>query len=383
MSNYNKYYLMSETVKSLLFKDGKPNDEYFFYIESCPLCNSEKTKKIFSQWGIDYYRCKKCRFVYSNPRLTDKGAFIWYNSDYYNAAMAMEYFLCENVNKYYSISLNEFHFRKFIEIFKEFNFAKNIDIVDIGCGSGSILHYLRDELKYTNVVGYDLNSNNINFASRFRNIELENYDIYTLKINNKFDVIITTENIEHVSKPVEYINKIKNFIKPNGFLFLTTPHNDETATKLMGLSGDHFCAPNHQNYFNLNNLKNLLESQGLIVTKVWLDTSNQFNLYSFIKRFLIKRDQVTAFPPINANLKTIWKWQKDKTKSVVLKKYKLTKPDMIVNDIDRRINLKILIKRFLGELIPVKFTTHQIIVAKLYEKNNPHIRCRLKPIPAD
>lgn len=123
---------MSETVESLLFKKGNPKDDCFFHVESCPICNSEKSKKLFSQWRLDYYKCKKCGVIYSNPKLTDKGAYIWYNSDYYNAAMATEYFLCENINKYNSVSLNEFHFKKLIEIFKEFKFPNNIDIVDVG-----------------------------------------------------------------------------------------------------------------------------------------------------------------------------------------------------------------------------------------------------------
>lgn len=92
---------------------------------------------------------------------------------------------------------------------------------------------------------FDLNSSNIEFARNFRGVEIENKDIYELKNDEKFDIVISTENIEHVSYPVEYIDQIKTLLKPGGYLLLTTPHNDKTAIKLMGLSGDSFCAPNH------------------------------------------------------------------------------------------------------------------------------------------
>ena len=117
MIDKKTYYLMSETVKDLLFKNGKPNNEYFFYIDSCPLCDSKKLKKLFKQWGLYYLRCKVCNFLFSNPRLTDKGAFLWYNSDYYNATMQTEHFISKNYNKYYSVSLDEFHLNQLINIF--------------------------------------------------------------------------------------------------------------------------------------------------------------------------------------------------------------------------------------------------------------------------
>jgi len=370
MNNNKKYYWMSETVKDLLFHEGKPINEYFFYVDSCPLCDSKRLKKLFRQWGISYYKCRECEFVFSNPRLTDKGAFQWYNSGYYNAAMQTEHYIAENYSKYYSISLNEYHFNKTIEIFVKNNLPKDISIVDLGCGSGAILHYLKDELGYNHVKGYDLNKENIEFARRFRGIEIENADIYDIDYGEKFDVVITTENIEHVSHPGAYLRQIKKLMKPGGYLLLTTPHNDRMATILMGLSGDHFCAPNHQNYFNYQNLSKLFISNGLKIKDSWIDDRQKFNLFAFLKRFLIQRDQITAFPPMRVSQKTMWRWQKDKTKSVVLSQYNGVLEN-IVNDENSvskiKIPMKKWIKRRMRHIIPLKFQTHQIVLAK-YEQ---------------
>ncbi len=366
--NHNKpYYLMSETVRELLFSNGQPNEEYFFYVDACPVCNSKRLKKLFSQWGIGYYRCRECEFVFSNPRLTDKGALRWYNSDYYNAAMQTEHYIAENYSKYYSISLNEYHFKKAIEIFQKTNIPHESKIADLGCGSAAILHYLKDELGYREAKGFDLNASNIEFARRFRGIEIENADIYDIDSGEKFDVVVTTENIEHVSHPGEYLRQIKKLMKTGGYLLLTTPHNDRNATTLMGLSGDHFCAPNHQNYFNYQNLSGLLISNGFNISDYWIDDRSQFNLYAFLKRFLIQRDQITAFPPTKVSLRTIWKWQKDRTKSVIISKYDGRQAN-IVNDENSdshiKVSMKNWIKQKMGHIIPLKFQTHQIILAK-------------------
>lgn len=364
MSN-PQYFLMSETVRNLLFENGKPKDDCFYYVNYCPLCENKKIKKLFSQWGIDYYRCDNCEFVFSNPRLTNKGAYLWYNSDYYNAAMKTEHYIAENFSKYYSISLNDYHLNKLIELFNTIVQNKTLIIADIGCGSGAVLHYLKDKLEFNNLKGFDLTSYNIQFAKMFRNITIEIVDVFDLNDDTKFDVVITTENIEHVSYPIKYVEQIKKIIKPGGYLFLTTPHNDKIATKLMELSGDHFCAPNHQNYFNLNNLSELLAGNKFEVVSNWIDKSNKFNLYAFIKNFFIKRDQVTALPPINPLLKSIWKWQKDLDKSIFLSDYKSN--NILMNNtvsLKKKFKLKPFIKNLFKNLIPLKFETHQIIVAR-------------------
>lgn len=148
---------------------------------------------------------------------------------------------------------------------------------------------------------------------------------------------------------------------------MTTPHNDVKATKLMGLSGDHFCAPNHQNYFNFKNLSSLLNDYNFNVTDYWMDNSIQFNLYAFFKRFLIQRDQITAFPPIKVSQRTIWKWQRDRHKSVILSEYDIKQSDK--ENQGKHVNTKKLstkkrLKKIMGNVVPLKFRTHQIILAK-------------------
>ncbi|MGQ9644558.1 MAG: class I SAM-dependent methyltransferase, partial [Ignavibacterium sp.] len=278
----------------------------------------------------------------------------------------------KNYDKYYSISLNEFHFNQAINIFKKNNFPLSIRIADVGCGSAAILHYLKEKFGYCDVTGFDLNASNIEFARNFRGVKIENKDIYDLVGNEKFDLIITTENIEHVSKPVDYIDQIKTLLKPGGYLLLTTPHNDKTAIRLMGLSGDHFCAPNHQNYFNYQNLSMLIESHGFKVIDLWIDKRTQFNLYAFLKRFLIKRDQVTAFPPIKVSQNTIWKWQKNRDKSVITSSYNNIPINQVYSGIynyNKNLSLKKRVKKFLGSIIPLYFKTHQILLARYNREN--------------
>lgn len=98
-----QYFLMSETVTDLLFENGKPKEDCFYEVNTCLICNSSRLKKLFQQWGIDYLECRECGFIFSNPRLTGKGAYLWYNSEYYDAAMSSEHYIVENFNTYFSV----------------------------------------------------------------------------------------------------------------------------------------------------------------------------------------------------------------------------------------------------------------------------------------
>lgn len=360
-------FLMSQIVNQLL----ENKNENFYDINYCPICESNSIKKIDKQWGIEYSKCKICGFIFSNQRLTDKGAYLWYNSDYYDAAMKTEHFLAKNFNKYFSISLNEPVYSTFFEIFKKYNFEKNIKIVDVGCGSGSLLHYLRDELNYTDLVGLDLNESNAEFAKSYRNINIQMKDIYDLKDTEKYDVVITTENIEHVSEPQKYLDILRKILNRNGYLFITTPYTDKKVLSIYGKISNHLCAPNHQNYFNFENLSSLLEKKGFIIDHYWFyEGKVHFNLLVFFKKYLIESEQVIALPPYYARLKTIFRWQKDKMKSVIIDKYSekidtLDRLNAIQNSYTLLNKIKMFIKLFTKSPIPIKFISHQIIVARL------------------
>ena len=363
------YFLMSETVYKILFENNEPSRECFYFVNSCPLCESIKLKQLFKQWGIQYKKCKECGFVFSNPRLTDKGASLWYNSDYYNAAMQTEHYIAENFDPFFSISLDPILVKKITEFIVNSNFSKNTKIVDVGCGSGAILHFLKEELGFKNLTGYDLNSRNIEFAKSFRKIEMKNVDIFKLERTEKYDLILTTENIEHVSNPGDYVKQLIKLAKNGTYLLLSTPHNDRKAVNLMGIFGDHFCAPNHQNYFNSKNLSKLLLESKFIIKDYWVYDAVRFNLFAFIKKFYTKRDQVTILPPQTASFTTIYCWQKLNGESVILNSLDAEfSKNQQGNTIHQRnngsITLKKLIKRFLNNLIPIKFKTHQIILAR-------------------
>ena len=102
---------------------------------------------------------------------------------------------------------------------------KKINILDIGCGGGLLCEPLK-RLGAT-VTGIDASKNNIEVAklhAREMNLNI-NYmqcSPENLKFNNKFNVILNMEVVEHVLNVDLFIKNCSTLIEKNGVMFVAT-----------------------------------------------------------------------------------------------------------------------------------------------------------------
>ena len=115
-----------------------------------------------------------------------------------------------------------------IETFKlenKKNPLKNIKILDVGCGGG-LLSEPMCRLGAT-VTGIDASDKNINVAkihSQKDNLKI-NYFCSSpekFKINDKFDVILNMEIVEHVEDVNLFLSSCNKLLKKNGIMFVAT-----------------------------------------------------------------------------------------------------------------------------------------------------------------
>ena len=97
----------------------------------------------------------------------------------------------------------------------------NSSVLDIGCGFNANLLKKIEHLilKGTGIdleVNQDFFSHKIKLVSYYLNDELPFSD-------EKFDIVISLANIEHLNSPHETIREIYRVLRPNGLLLLTTP----------------------------------------------------------------------------------------------------------------------------------------------------------------
>jgi len=93
-------------------------------------------------------------------------------------------------------------------------------ILDIGCGSGALLYkYLSDG---HSCVGVDYDEQHL-VAGRSHGLTLLAGD--SKVVNEKeFDLVILSHSLEHMVMPEQTIEKIKQVLKPDGYIFIEVPN---------------------------------------------------------------------------------------------------------------------------------------------------------------
>ena len=127
----------------------------------------------------------------------------------------------ENERKHWWIQTRYNYIDKSIKLLKE----SSIDILEIGCGTGQNLWFLKNQSRYRSKVksltGFDPNLSEEfkikqkDIADRFEN-DLSN-------IKQKFDLILAMDVLEHIENDQDALNKWQALLNPNGVILITVP----------------------------------------------------------------------------------------------------------------------------------------------------------------
>jgi 2-polyprenyl-3-methyl-5-hydroxy-6-metoxy-1,4-benzoquinol methylase len=152
-------------------------------------------------------------------------------------------------------------------------------ILDIGCGNGSLSIYLNEN--GFDVYGIDPSETGIEMAKRvlphkFEVQDLESNDLPEAFSKIVFDTIISTEVVEHLYDPVQYIGFCKRILQRShkGEIILSTPYHGYLKNLLISVSGkwdahaDPFWKGGHIKFWSIKTLSKLLTDNGFEVIQV-------------------------------------------------------------------------------------------------------------------
>jgi 2-polyprenyl-3-methyl-5-hydroxy-6-metoxy-1,4-benzoquinol methylase len=98
-------------------------------------------------------------------------------------------------------------------------------VLDVGCGNGNSSRQIAS-LGFE-VIGIDISDKTIEAANElnpYPNLRFENIAAEELDLNDKFDVIICSEVVEHINEPAPVIKSLKKLLKIDGILIVTVPN---------------------------------------------------------------------------------------------------------------------------------------------------------------
>lgn len=154
------------------------------------------------------------------------------------------------------------HFRRY-EFAADFVAGKRV--VDIACGTGYGSALLADA-GAASVLGVDCSPEAIDHAkARYKggNLAFQQSDIFTFQPQEKFDVVVSFETIEHIDDHRGALARFFDLLQPGGRLIISSPNRLITSPKArtQAESGGGF----HVKEFTIDELREALMAAGFVV----------------------------------------------------------------------------------------------------------------------
>lgn len=162
-------------------------------------------------------------------------------------------------------------------LLKLLNPQKKQVILDLGCGNGALVNFLLEN--GFEAYGTDASQTGIDLAkktnpSRFALQDLTSDELPEQFCNIKFDTIVSTEVIEHLYNPSQFIQFCKKILSKTGQgeIIISTPYHGYLKNLLISLLGnwDRHADPlwdgGHIKFWSRKTLTKLLEKEGFRVT---------------------------------------------------------------------------------------------------------------------
>lgn len=159
-------------------------------MDRCVICNHYTNRIDDPQIKVTYSHCEQCGFIYKDKEF------------HLNKAQEVEQYQRHN---------NSFESKGYVEMFQRFidHHIKPLNVkgkaLEFGSGPGPVLKEMLSEDKELEVFDFD----------PFFNCNIE----YR---NHKFDLITTTEVVEHFYDPMKEFKHLSSLLAPNGYLVVMT-----------------------------------------------------------------------------------------------------------------------------------------------------------------
>ena len=234
---------------------------------SCLVCQGSDIKSIPGYERHDLSQCKTCGFVFMRKIPTQSELKEYYSTYAYETERKMP----EATKISIENLLNKFE-----------KYRKNNSMLDVGCGEGWILEMAKT--RGWQVYGTEFSPKAIDICSK-KGIKMYSGLLRAENIEEKeFDIIVSTETIEHINNPRGEINNFYQLLRQGGLLYITTPNFNSYLRRLFKDKYDIIEYPEHLSYYTKKTLNKLLKDSGfrklkLLTTGISLSRYQQSKIY--------------------------------------------------------------------------------------------------------
>ncbi|NDK10361.1 class I SAM-dependent methyltransferase [Candidatus Gracilibacteria bacterium] len=235
-------------------------------VRSCPICLHDKSELLYTQKFAEHFEhkivlCNFCGFVYVNNTPSQK---------YYN-----EYY--KNQSKYEGTRQHEMHdeftYKQFDYILRKF-IPKNSSILEVGCSVGKLLDFIKHR-GYKNLLGVEPAPECRIIAKKDYNISVITSTLEKFASKRKYDLVIFSAVLEHLTEVRNAIIKAYSLLNTNGMIYICVPDAERFHKKFDEPYGEF--STEHINFFTEKSLYQLMsncdkvfiKSDGKAIVSLW------------------------------------------------------------------------------------------------------------------
>jgi 2-polyprenyl-3-methyl-5-hydroxy-6-metoxy-1,4-benzoquinol methylase len=164
-------------------------------------------------------------------------------------------------------------------------------LLEIGCAYGFFL----DEAArvFDHAVGVDVIAHAVDRARERFGVDARTGHFLEMDFDGeRFDVVCLWDTVEHLSRPDEFVAKIRDLSTSDGRLYLTTGDISSLNARLRGANWRQIHPPSHLHYFSQETIRRLLERVGFEV--IGFETASYYHtVYNVLASMALRESTST------------------------------------------------------------------------------------------
>lgn len=224
----------------------------------CLLCGVEDARPLLRRGNPRHVVCRRCGLVYQNPRPTIAEISAYYEQGYWEDRGPVE--TCGA----HPLGNSSLERGRFIVDWTRSQLGSLQRIVEIGCGRGEILAYVRDQLG-CQALGVEPSRAQASAAASRFGLEVLNADLDSVDLaGRRADALVLCHVLEHFHDPRAALIRCRDLLVDDGWIFIEVPNilHPDTRKRL-----SRWLAIEHMHYFSVGTLSRLLRETGFRVTR--------------------------------------------------------------------------------------------------------------------
>ncbi len=163
--------------------------------------------------------------------------------------------------------LRTWHVHKALKAWRKENANNEITILDAGSGFGQYSYWMTNQFSKAQILAVDVKEEQVQDSNSFfssigkNNVKFEVADLTKFVQENKFDLALSVDVMEHILEDVQVFKNIHASLKSGGMLLISTP-SDQGGSDVHEESAGSFIGEHVRDGYNINEIQDKLKLAG-------------------------------------------------------------------------------------------------------------------------